>query len=51
MIASWEMGLSGVSRVFGRGGGVGMIDGEEVEGTGFLIGIVRAKVFVSLQYL
>jgi len=30
---------------------VRMIDGEEVEGTGFLVGIVRAKVFASLQHL
>jgi len=29
----------------------GMIDGEEVEGNGFLVRIVRAKVFVSLQHL
>jgi len=26
----------------------GMIDGREVERNGFLVGIVRAKVFVSL---
>lgn len=29
----------------------GIIDGEEVEGNGFLVGIVGAKVFVSLQHL
>lgn len=29
----------------------GMIDGEGVEGNGFLAGIVRVKVFVSLQHL
>ena len=36
----------------GRGGSMwGAIDGEEVEEKGFLVGIVRAKVFVSLQHL
>ena len=48
----WGFRACGSFWMRGRGGSMwGAIDGEEVEEKGFLVGIVRAKVFVSLQHL